>query len=89
MAFHDLTTTTKPPPNLRSLLGLGLEFIPTPVFTNNPNKIKQTTLERYHCNLACKVYYAAERDEDNIINEQSDQDYDPKMHVQSKRFPQD
>ena len=35
LAFHDLTSTLRPPPNLRSLLGLGLKFIPTPYRTNS------------------------------------------------------
>jgi hypothetical protein len=30
MAFHDLTTRLNPPKNLRSLLGLNLEFFPNP-----------------------------------------------------------
>ena len=33
LAFHDLTTSHSPPRNLRSLLGLGLKFIPTPFRT--------------------------------------------------------
>ena len=34
MAFHDFTKWHNPPKNLRSQLGLGLKFIPTPSLTN-------------------------------------------------------
>ena len=40
-AFHDLTTTLTPPPNLRSLLGLGLKFIPTPFRPTSFNQLLQ------------------------------------------------
>ena len=33
LAFHDFTQQKQPPKNLRSLLGLGLKFIPTPHLT--------------------------------------------------------
>ena len=39
--FHDLTKFLKPPPNLRSLLGLGLKFIPTPFRTPTFSLINQ------------------------------------------------
>ena len=34
LAFHDFTRSKQPAKNLRSLLGLGLKFIPTPRYTN-------------------------------------------------------
>ena len=39
LAFHDLTTYLRPPANLRSLLGLGLKFIPTPSYPTRPREL--------------------------------------------------
>ena len=46
MAFHDFTKRHKPQKNLRSLLGLGLKFIPTPSLTNCWSRLKQSSYER-------------------------------------------
>eukprot|EP00957_Ditylum_brightwellii_P094181 7170205-Ditylum_brightwellii.AAC.1 len=35
LVFHNLATETQPPTNLRSLLGLGLKFGPSPRFTTH------------------------------------------------------
>jgi len=35
LTCHDFTNMHKPPPNFRSLLGLGLSFCPQPPFTAN------------------------------------------------------
>ena len=43
LAFHDLTTSSAPN-NLRSLLGLGLKFIPVPPYTPTRQKIKLSTI---------------------------------------------
>ena len=78
LAFHDITTTSKPPSNLRSLLGLGLKFCPTPRST--PSQILSTTL-RLHHDLFCKVFYAGKK--------LDKADYDPKMYCRSPWTPND
>ena len=79
MAFHDLTTTAQPPRNLRSLLGLGLKFCPTPRFSTN---CVADTFLRFHHDLFCKIFYTGKPfDEDN--------DYDPKMYINSNWTPED
>ena len=88
LAFHNFTSTIKPPSNLRSLLGLGLKFIPTPTFTNNPTNILNTTLEQYTRNLSCKTYYAVEEDDDNS-NTLEEEEFDKKMYIHSKTCPPD
>ena len=79
LAFHDLTTSSTPPRNLRSLLGLGLKFCPTPRFST---KCVADTFERFHHDLYCKIFYAGESFDD-------DNDYDPKMYINSGWTPRD
>jgi hypothetical protein len=55
MACHDLTDNTPPPPTFRTLLGLGLNFCPTPATTTC--KI-QEALDRFRRDLYLKVYFA-------------------------------
>ena len=43
LAFHDFTQQKQPAKNLRSLLGLGLKFIPT----NTWNKLKETSMPKF------------------------------------------
>jgi hypothetical protein len=57
LAFHDLTENKIAPTNIRSLLGLGLKFCPTPRYTTSP-KVIEKTLERMERDLYLKVYYA-------------------------------
>jgi hypothetical protein len=57
MACHDLTTTSTPPPTFQTLLGLGLNFCPTPQTTTR--RIKDT-LERLQRDLYLKVYFAGQ-----------------------------
>ena len=45
MAFHDFTKRHKPQKNLRSLLGLGLKFIPTPSLTNSWSRLKKSSYD--------------------------------------------
>ena len=47
MAFHDFTKRHKPQKNLRSLLGLGLKFIPTPSLTNCWSRLKNHHMTDY------------------------------------------
>jgi hypothetical protein len=59
MACHDLTTEHPPPPTFRSLLGLGLNFCPTPETTTR--RIKDA-LDRLQRDLYLKVYFAGQQE---------------------------
>lgn len=79
LAFHDLTTLVSPPKNLRSLLGLGLKFCPTPCYTTynlNP------TLNRFKRDLWLKTFFAGNPLEANDT-------YTSKMYVKSSWTPPD
>eukprot|EP00957_Ditylum_brightwellii_P000596 46027-Ditylum_brightwellii.AAC.1 len=65
LAFHDLTTEKQPPVNLRSLLGLGLKFCPSPRFTSHKTS---DILPQFDCDLRLRTYFAGE----------DQQDYNPK-----------
>lgn len=78
-AFHDLTTVRKPPPNLRSLLGLGLKFIPTPRTTNSYRHIQQSTFERFRRALHLKVHFAG--------SDGPGGNYNPKLYVATSWTP--
>jgi hypothetical protein len=73
-AFHDLTTRLKPPRNIRSLLGINLKFIPTPLRNTQWRKIEEDILPRFSRDLKVKVFMAK-------IEE--DHDYNPKMYIKS------
>lgn len=77
LAFHDLTTVIPPPKNLRSLLGLGLKFCPTPRFSTTS---VSTSLDRLRRDLFCKTYFASKP-----LNKS---DYDAKLHTPSNWIPQ-
>lgn len=55
-ACHDMTTSHTPPPIFRSLLGLGLNFCPTPRFTQH--RAMQDYLKRFQKDLFTKVFFA-------------------------------
>ncbi len=76
MAFHDLTANKIAPPACRSLLGLSLNFIPTPRLTNYKMK---PTLKRFKRDLEVKAYFAG--DDDNQLGTPS------KLYVPSKWTP--
>jgi hypothetical protein len=57
MACHNLTKDSPPPPTFRTLLGLGLNFCPTPDTTTCQIK---ATLERFQRDLYLKVYFAGQ-----------------------------
>jgi len=87
-AFHNLTSFLPPPPNLRSLLGLGLGFIPTPF---RPTSLK-TLLEddnggflHLERSLRLKFFFTAvaQNDPDPAPN------WNPKLHVRSDWMPPD
>ena len=81
MAFHDITTTIKPPANLRSLLGLGLKFVPTPRFTNSD---LTETLSRFERNLLVKAWLA---DQEPADEDPDREPYDPKIYIPSGWTP--
>ena len=83
LAFHDLTQSQKPPPNLRSLLGLGMKFIPTPSYTTTSSSITNSTIERFERNLYCKTFFARPK------NEEDEEDFDPKLYIPSGWSPPD
>jgi hypothetical protein len=78
-AFHDLTTFIKPPPNLKSLLGNSLKFIPTKRFTHTAKYLSQNTLPRLDRDLAIKLYYAGETIEND--------NFDSSMYIRSAWTP--
>ena len=47
LSFHDFTQQKQPTKNLRSLLGLGLKFTPTPQRTNIWKNLEQTTMPQF------------------------------------------
>ena len=78
-AFTNLTTKLTPPMNLRSLLGLGLKFIPTPFRTTTYNEISSEDKGSHYLErslwLRCfflKVGYST-----------PDVEFNPKLHVPS------
>ena len=79
LAFHDLTTTAAPPRNLRSLLGLGHKFCPTPRFSASCVK---DIFTRYHHDFYCKIFYAGQ-------DFGAESTYDPKMYINSDWTPTD
>ena len=54
LAFHDFTQQKQPAKHLRSLLGLGLKFIPTPRRTNTWTKLKETSMPKFQRAIHCK-----------------------------------
>ena len=78
-AFHDLTSILSPPPNLKSLLGLVLKYIPTPYRTTTYNMINEEgaglpALER---SLWLRSFFCA------TGGSVPDPEYNPKLHVPS------
>ena len=85
LAFHDMTTTIKPPRNLRALLGLGMKFIPTPRLSHSKAYLSQTdtaTLPTFYRDLQLRIFFAGEENEDEESNE-----YNPRMYLKSKWTP--
>ena len=55
MAMHDFSSNVDVPPNLLSLLGLGLKFCPVKRFANtNPTE----SIDHFRKDLYTKTYYA-------------------------------
>ena len=82
LAFHNLTTRQKPPKNLRSLLGLGLKFVPNQRYTPSWMQLQPTTWTRFERDIQIKVFMAGHEDDNN-------DDYNPKMYVCLTWLPPD
>ena len=76
LALHDLCTEIEPPQNLRSLMALGLKFLPAPRFTYN-NSTK--TLKLFKRELYIKTY--------PVIADGND-DCNPHIYAPSTWMPQ-
>lgn len=86
MAFHDLTTTKRPPKNLRSLLGLSLKFIPNPRYNVPWSQYQKITLTRFERDIQVKTFMADKIDGDD--NDTPDNKaYNPRMYVRTKWIP--
>ena len=81
MAFHDFTKRHKPQKNLRSLLGLGLKFIPTPSLTNCWSRLKQSSYERLFRSVHLRFHFAGKPPSEGTTT------YDPKSYVHSTWTP--
>ena len=80
LSFHDCTTTLPPPKNLRSLLGLGLKFIPTPRLTNYWSRLSDPdndarTMPRFRRDFSLKHYFTC----DPAVT--PDDDYNPRLYI--------
>ena len=81
MAFHDFTKRHKPPKNLRSLLGLGLKFIPTPSLTNSWSRLKESSYDRLFRSVHLRSHFAGKPPSEGTTS------YDPKIYVHSTWTP--
>ena len=80
LAFHDFTQQKQPAKNLRSLLGLGLKFIPTPRCTSTWTKLKETSMPKLQRAIHLRFHFAGSETSSNDT-------YDPKMYVRSNWTP--
>jgi len=102
-AFHDLTTTIKPPPGLHKILGLSLKFIPTPQKTHAWTDIQASTYDRFDRDLRVCIFcighmepkqpialelYAHGREEElDAALAMQKVEYNPRMYIRSKWKP--
>ena len=75
LAFHDFTKQHKPEKNLRSLLGLGLKFIPTPSLTNSWSRLKESSYDRLFRSVHLRFHFAGKPPNEGTTS------YDPKLYV--------
>ena len=76
-----LHKTTKTRKNLRSLLGLGLKFIPTPSLTNSWSRLKTSSYDRLFRSIHLRFHFAGKPPNEGTTS------YDPKLYVCSKWTP--
>ena len=80
LVFHDFTRSKQPAKNLRSLLGLGLKFIPTPRYTNTWKKLRELSMPKFTRAIHLRFHFAG-------TNTTQDDTYDPKIYVRSNWTP--
>ena len=81
MAFHDFTKRHKSQKNLRSLLGLGLKFIPAPSLTNCWIRLKQSSYDILFRSVHLRFHFAGKPPSEGMTT------YDPKIYIHSKLTP--
>ena len=81
LAFHDFTKKHKPEKYLRSLLGLGLKFIPTPSLTNSWSRLRKSSYDRLFRSVHLRFHFAGRQLSKMRTS------YDPKLYVRSKWTP--
>ena len=69
------------PKNLRSLLGLGLKFIPTPSLTNSWSRLRKSSYDRLFCSIHLRVHFTGKPPSKGTTS------YDPKLYVRSIWMP--
>jgi hypothetical protein len=57
--FHDLTNGRLLPTAATSILGMGMNFIPTPSWTPSPDKVEHS-IDRFECNISLKVHFTGD-----------------------------
>ena len=80
LAFHDFTQNKQPAKNIRSLLGLGLKFIPTPRYTNTWKKLRELSMPKFTRAIHLRFHFAG-------TSTTQDDTYDPKLYVKSNWTP--
>ena len=81
LAFHDFTKTHKPEKNLRSLLGIGLKFIPTPSLTISWSRLRKTSYNQLFRSIHLRFHFAGKPPSKGTTS------CDPKLYVRSKWMP--
>ena len=86
LAFHDLTSRLRPPMNLRSLLGLGLKFIPTPHHTTLSSALssEEGAFPRLSRSIDLRCFFV---DSDHLDPSTPSDDYNPRMYINSDWSP--
>ena len=81
LAFHNLTSDESPPRNLRSLLGLGLKFIPTPFHTNRFTDLTQPGFGIAHLEQSLRLCCFF------LSQQPTSSTYNPQMYIPSTWVP--
>ena len=81
LAFHNLTSDESPPRNLRSLLGLGLKFIPTPFHTNRFTDLTQPGFGIAHLERSLRLCCFF------LSQQPTSSTYNPRMYIPSTWVP--
>ena len=86
LAFHDLTSRLSPPQNLRSLLGLGLKFIPTPHQSTMSSTLfsENGAFPRLNRQIDLRCFFV---DSDHLNPSEPSEGYNPRMYIASEWNP--